>query len=487
MSDSEENTRRLAALDRAHVWHPFTPMQQWRETEPLIIERAEGDTLIDTMGRRYLDGVSSLWCNVHGHRVPELDNAIRAQLDKVAHTTLLGLASPSSIELAAQLAERTPGRLNKVFYSDSGATALEVAFKMAVGYWYHSDQPQRTRFVGLAGGYHGDTTGSMSVGYSDLFHRPFASLVFPVSWFAATDACRPPPGLALPSSDTEGDISSDTEGDISSDTEVWPSEDVRLGKGLAEHSLTTLEELLAEVGHETAAVVIEPLMQGAAGMICQPEGFLGGVAALTKKYDTLLIVDEVATGFGRTGRMFACEDEDVEPDILCLGKGITGGYLPLAATLATDAIEAAFCGPLEEKRTLYHGHTYTGNALACAVALASLERFDREGLLEHVAQSIDQLRRGLRPLLDCPGVLDVRQRGLMIGIELCKDRATREPFDFSRRMGARVCAAMRTKGVIVRPLGDVVVLMPAPGMSHENLARLLEVVVETIPEVMLLE
>jgi adenosylmethionine-8-amino-7-oxononanoate aminotransferase len=464
MNDSDADTRRLVALDRAHVWHPFTPMQQWRETEPLVIERAERDMLIDTTGRRYIDGVSSLWCNVHGHRVPELDEAIRAQLDKVAHTTLLGLASPPSIELAAQLAERTPGNLRKVFYSDSGATALEVAFKMSVGYWHHSGHPAKTRFVGLAGAYHGDTTGSMSVGFSELFHRTFASLVFPASWFPAPDPCRPPADLSAPPA-APG---------------VWPSEDAGLGQALNEYSLVALDELLEKIGHETAAVVVEPLVQGAAGMICQPEGFLGGVAALAKKYDTLLVADEVATGFGRTGTMFACEQESVAPDILCLGKGITGGYLPLAATLATDAIEAAFCGDPSAGRTLYHGHTYTGNPLACAVALASLERFDRAGVLERAASLAEVIRQGLEPLRECPRVLDVRQRGLMVGIELCQDRASREPFDFSRRTGAKVCAVLREKGVIVRPLGDVVVLMPAPGIGLESLTRVLDLVVETI-------
>jgi adenosylmethionine---8-amino-7-oxononanoate aminotransferase len=471
------DTRRLIELDKAHVWHPFTPMKQWRDPpegtlgEPLVIERAEGEFLIDTEGRRYIDGVSSLWCNVHGHRVPAIDQAIRDQLDKVAHTTLLGLASEPSIELAAELVRRAPvfeGRkLNKVFYSDAGATAVEVALKMAVGYWFHKGQPKKTKFIAFRGAYHGDTTGSMSVGFSELFHKPFGSMVFEVLWAPSPDAVRDPGTLGM---NAPG---------------LWPSEDSAIASRLNARCLQDLDLLLLRHAEETAAILIEPVMQGAAGMICQPPGFLRGVADLARKYNVLLIADEVATGFGRTGQMFACEHESVTPDIMCVAKGITGGYLPLAATLATDEIEQAFAGELHERRTLYHGHTYTGNALGCAAALASLRLFDEERLLEAIRWAAEEIHLYLGALRDAakfPHVIDVRQQGLMVGIELAKNRQSREPFDFSKRLGAAVCAAMRPKGLIIRPLGDVIVLMPIPAMGEESLHRMLDIVIETLAE-----
>lgn len=468
---NESATARLARLDHQHVWHPFTAMKQWREQPPLIIERGEGPWLIDTDGRRYIDGVSSLWCNVHGHRVKAIDDAVRAQLDKIAHTTLLGLASPPSIEFAAMLAERTPGSLNKVFYSDAGATALEVAFKIAVGYWYHRGQPDKQRFIGLAGAYHGDTTGAMSVGYSELFHRPFLPMVFPVTNFPSPDALRAPEDVRAKAGVRAAD--------------VWPSEDPALADALMEHCLDELDSMLQRQAAETAAIVIEPVMQGAAGMITQPAGFVRGVADLAKKHSVLLIADEVAVGFGRTGKMFAVEHDEVEPDILCLAKGISGGYLPLAATVVRDEIEQAFTGELTDKRTLFHGHTYTGNPLACAAAIASLELFDETNLLEHIRTSEAIIHEKLAPLRDpaaCPHVVDVRQRGVMVGIELGRRTGGggAEAFDFTRRTGAAVCMAMRDKGLIIRPLGDVVVLMPIPAMPHDVLGQMLDVVMETL-------
>ena len=478
---------RLAALDHAHVWHPFTPMRQWCAEPPLVIDAADGDFLIDTDGRRYLDGTSSLWCNVHGHRVPTIDQAIRDQLDRVAHTTLLGLASTPSIELAAELIKRAPlrsphtpahacveaGPLTRVFYSDAGATALEVAFKMAVGYWFHTGRPEKHKFIGLAGAYHGDTTGAMSVGFSELFHRPFLSMVFPVTSFPAPDALRF--AAARAPARTASDKAC---------VEAWPSENPAILNPLTHHCLTTLEQLLTERSHETAAIVIEPVMQGAAGMIPQPPGFVRAVADLARKHDVLLIADEVATGFGRTGKLFACEHDGVTPDILCLAKGISAGYLPLAATLTTDRIYDAFTGELSERRTLYHGHTYTGNALACAAGLASLRLFDETDLLAKInddAAYIAGRLDALRDPRDFPHVLDVRQRGLMIGIELGRSRdssGVAEPFDFAKRTAANLCKRMRDHGVILRPLGDVLVLMPIPAMQRDNLARLLDVAID---------
>jgi adenosylmethionine-8-amino-7-oxononanoate aminotransferase len=464
----EREIQRLVALDHAHVWHPFTPMRQWREAEPVIIEAGAGDELIDVHGRRYIDGVSSLWCNVHGHRVASIDDAIRGQLERIAHTTMLGLANVPATELAARLVSLAPGprKLNKVFYSDSGATATEVAFKMAVGYWFHRGEPERNTFIALSGAYHGDTVGAMSVGYSELFHRPYKSMVFHTEFVS-------PPQVAVGYRRAEN----------------WALEDEPWCNSVRDRAIGELDDALTRLGGQVAGVVVEPLVQGAAGMLMQPPGYLRGVADLVKKHGTLLIADEVATGFGRTGRMFACEHEEVTPDILCLGKGLSGGYLPLAATLATEAIEQAFTGELHEHKTLYHGHTFTGNPLACAAALASLDLFDENNVLAEVNRKAELLRQMLTPLRELPEVSDVRQRGLMVGIELggsSSDGAS-QMGDFgettnryARRIGHEVCAACRAHGVIVRPLGNVVVLMPPLAIQEKNLRRLAEVVVGEI-------
>ncbi len=473
-------TATLAALDHAHLWHPFTPMKQWRQAEPLVIEKGDGCCVFDAGGKKFIDGVSSLWCNVHGHCVPEIDAAITAQLKKIAHTTLLGSSSPPAIELAAKLCARAPAGLDKVFYSDAGATAVEVAFKMAVGHWFHQGQPGKKKIIGLAGAYHGDTVGAMSVGYSDLFHRPFHALVFGVDWFPAPDALRPPIGCNLPNMNELP-------------RNVWPGEWAPLTAAVAAHSLGRLRAMLEANAHETAAVCIEPVMQGAAGMVCQPPGFLKGVERLCRAHQVLLIADEVATGFGRTGHLFACDSEGVTPDLMALAKGISGGYLPLAATLATDAIERSFCGELSERKTFFHGHTYTGNPLACAAGIASLDLFDAPpagsacpDLLTHARALAGIIAGELDALRGNPNILDVRQRGLMVGIELGRRNpdGSVAPFDFAKRTAHAICAKLRDEGILVRPLGDVLVLMPAPAMPHDlgrELAQKTVKAIETWP------
>ncbi|MBI4702572.1 MAG: adenosylmethionine--8-amino-7-oxononanoate transaminase [Deltaproteobacteria bacterium] len=461
----------LVALDHAHLWHPFTPMRQWRERAPLIIERAEGDFLVDVQGRHYIDAVSSLWCNVHGHAVAEIDAAVREQLGLVAHSTLLGLGNVPAIRLAARLARLAPDGLTKVFFSDAGAAATEVAFKMAAGYWFHAHAQERDTFVGIAGAYHGDTTGAMSVGYHELFHRPFKHMVFRTAW--------------APSPDVSHSALWRRTAQPSSCRRTWAQEDDAACSAVSDEALDALDALLCELGERVAAVVIEPLVQGAAGMIVQPPGYLRAVAEIARRHGTLLVADEVATGFGRTGAMFACEHEAVTPDLLCLGKGLSGGYLPLAATLATDEIEQAFCGELAEHRTLYHGHTFSGNPLGCAAALASLEIFERCGLLAAVARKAELLARQLDPLRDArryPLVFDVRRRGLMVGIELSADGTAATGFDPSRRLGYEVSERCRARGVIVRPLGNVVVLMPPLAIEEGNLELVAQVVVEAIGE-----
>ncbi|HEY8506523.1 MAG TPA: adenosylmethionine--8-amino-7-oxononanoate transaminase, partial [Gemmataceae bacterium] len=341
----------LERWDRDHVWHPFTPMQEYAAEPPLIIERAEGAYLIDLDGNRYIDGVSSLWCNVHGHRVPELDGAVREQLGRVAHSTLLGISNVPAIRLARRLAELAPPGLGRVFFSDSGATAVEVALKMAFQYWRQcrEPRPEKTLFLALTGAYHGDTLGDVSVGDIGRFHDLFRPLLFETVRAPSPYCYRCPLSLD------------------------------RATCGVA--CAAELERLVRAHADRMAAVVVEPLVQGAAGMITAPEGYLRRVREVTRECGVLLIADEVAVGFGRTGTLFACEQEQVVPDFLCLAKGLTGGYLPLAATLTTDEVYSAFLGRAEEGRTFFHGHTYTGNPLGCAAALASIDRLTEGGVL----------------------------------------------------------------------------------------------------------
>lgn len=452
----------LRRLDKQHVWHPFTPMKLWLESDPLVITAADGMHLIDSDGNRYLDGFSSLWCNVHGHRVPEIDAAIRDQLDRVAHTTMLGFASEPAILLADRLMKIVPPGLTKVFYSDAGATATEVAFKLAAQYWFNVGKPAKTEFVGFAEAYHGDTIGAMSIGRMPSFHKPYFPMLFKTH-FAPTPYVYRYPGNA----------------DVPVGIYKNADEDVGVpGRAAAvrDRCLRDLESILQQHGDRIAAVCIEPMVQGAGGMIVQPPGFLAGVARLAKQYDTLLIADEVAVGFGRTGRMFACEHENVRPDLLCVAKGLTGGYLPMAATFTTQPMFDAFLGEPWEGRTFFHGHTYTGNPLAAAAALASLDLFEKRDLLGHVRTTSAKLANMLRELADLPHVGEIRQLGYMVGIELVADRATKTPFDPKRRVGAEVCFNCRKHGVIIRPLGDVIVLMPPLAMGESDLRTIVNAV-----------
>jgi adenosylmethionine-8-amino-7-oxononanoate aminotransferase len=443
-------TEDLHRLDRQHIWHPFTPMKLWADSDPLVIVAAEGMHLIDSDGHRYLDGVSSLWCNVHGHRVPEIDDAIRAQLDKVAHTTMLGLASEPAILLADRLMKLVPRSLKKVFYSDAGATATEIAFKLAAQYWYNLGRPDKTEFVGFTEAYHGDTFGAMSIGRTTAFHQAYFPMLFKTHFSPTPFVYR-------------------------SDS---PDDPQRVKR----ECLAKLESILQEHGPRIAAICIEPIVQGAAGMIVHPEGFLREARRLATEYGVLLICDEVAVGFGRTGKMFACEHEEVEPDLMCVAKGITGGYLPLAATFATWKIFDAFLGEPWEGKTFYHGHTYTGNPLACAAALASLDLFDKNHLVAAVAQKSLELSGTLTEVLGSHGhVGDIRQKGLMVGIELVEDKATRKSFDPRRRMGAEVCARIRRHGVILRQLGDVIVMMPPLAMGMDDLNVIVDAIEQSIP------
>jgi adenosylmethionine-8-amino-7-oxononanoate aminotransferase len=445
----------LAHLDKQYIWHPFTPMSLWLQDDPLVIVAAEGMHLIDQHGKRYLDGVSSLWCNVHGHRVPEIDAAIEAQLKKVAHSTMLGLSNEPAVLLAERLMKIVPSNLKKVFYSDSGATATEVAFKIAAQYWFNKGEKNKNEFIGFAEAYHGDTFGAMSVGRTELFHRAYWPMLFKTH-------PAPIPRLAAPLWGREN---------------LRDSSSKRPASGAAEQirddCLARLETILQNNASRIAAICIEPMVQGAGGMIVQPQGFLSGVRELATKYNTLLIADEVATGFGRTGKMFACEHENVQPDLMCTAKGITGGYLPLAATFATQEIFEAFLGRPWEGKTFYHGHTYTGNPLACAAAIASLDLFEKNKLVQRVQEKSMQLVRMLDDLRSLSHVADIRQKGFMVGIELVEDKKTNRPFDPQRRIGAYVCQQIRKHGIILRPLGDVIVLMPPLAMEMADLKKII--------------
>jgi adenosylmethionine-8-amino-7-oxononanoate aminotransferase len=433
-------TARLAAADHRHLWHPFTQMQDWLAEDPVIIDRGEGVELIDTLGRRYLDGVSSLWCNIHGHRVPELDEALRAQLDRIAHSTLLGLASTASIECAEELVRHVPPALTRVFYSDAGATAVEIAIKLAYQHFQLRGDLQRSQFVSITGGYHGDTIGSVSVGGIDLFHRIFKPLLFDVHHAPQPYCYRCPLGKALPA--------------------------------CAMACAGEVEAIFAAHPGQIAALVIEPLMQGADGMIAQPPGYLRRMREICDRHGALLICDEVATGWGRTGTTFAIEQEGVVPDIMTMAKGLTGGYLPLAATLTTEGIFESFLGPFESRRTFFPGHTSAGNPLACAVATASMKLLRERKIIEGLPAKVEALRAALTPLADHPHVGEIRQRGLMVGIELVRDRADRSEYEYARRVGNQACLEARRQGVMLRPLGNVVVLMPPLAMTVAQLEQL---------------
>ncbi len=431
----------LERWDKEYFWHPFTQMKVYREEENLIFERGEGVYLYDIKGRRFIDAISSLWCNLHGHNHPKLNKALIDQLQKVAHTTTLGSSNVPAILLAKRLVEIAPKGLTRVFYSEDGAEAVEIAIKLAYQYWRNKGE-KRKAFITLSEAYHGDTLGAVSLGGIDLFHGTYKDLLFE--------------SIKLPS------------------PYLFCKEKYgRLCDECKQELLNMLEEILKS-REDIVAVSLEAGIQGAAGMLPFPRGFLRGVRELTRKYNTLLIVDEVATGFGRTGTMFYCEQEEVSPDFMCLGKGITGGYLPLAATLTTEEVFNAFLGEFGELKHFYHGHTYTGNNLACAVALANLEVFEEERTLEKLQPKIEHLRKTLEEFWELKHVGDVRQLGFMAGIELVKDKKTGERFPYGERTGFKVAYKCRERGVFLRPLGDVMVLMMPLVISIEEMDHVLD-------------
>ena len=436
-------TDQLREWDKRHVWHPFTQMQDWERDQPIVITKGEGAWLIDSDGKRYLDGVASMWTNVHGHCRRELNEALKAQVDRLEHSTLLGLAGEQSIILARRLAEITPVGLDRFFYSDNGSTAMEVAVKMAFQYQVHRGRPERKRFITFRNAYHGDTLGAVSVGGIDIYHSTFRPLLF--------DAIQAPSPYCYR-------------------CELGCNDPATCGM----KCIDALEVLLVQHAATCAGLVIEPLLQGAGGMIVQPPGFLRRVRELCDTHGVLLITDEVATGFGRTGRMFACEHENVIPDIMALSKGIAAGYLPLAVTVTSEEVYSAFMGEYAELKTFFHGHTFTGNPLACAVALKSLDLFESDRLLDALQPKITRLGERLAVCARLTHVGDVRQCGLAAGIELVEDKDSKRAYPWEQKVGIRVCQAARTLGVFSRPLGTTVVVFPPLVITPDELESLMD-------------
>lgn len=453
METIETQKKQLELDDRECIWPPFTQMQEHVKQDPIIIEEGTGCILKDIYGNEYIDGVSSLWTNVHGHRKQKLDLAVKNQLDKIAHSTMLGLSNVPAVRLARKLVDITPEGLSRVFYSDSGSTAVEIAIKIAFQYQQQAadGDSNRTKFISMVNAYHGDTIGSVSVGGIDLFHTTYRPLLFKTLKAESPYCYRCVYGKVFPSCGFE--------------------------------CLNQMEALIKSNRKELAGVVMEPLVQGAAGILVHPPGYLKRVRELCTRYDIIMIVDEVAVGFGKTGKMFACEQEEVVPDIMTLAKGISGGYLPLAATLTSEKIYEGFLAEYDEFKTFFHGHTYTGNPLACAVAIANLEIFEEEKLLDKLEEKIDHFTKRLEPFNHLDNVGDVRQCGFMVGIELVADNETKEPYPAKDRMGHRVIMEARKRGLIIRPLGDVVVLMPPLAISIEALDRLCDITYESIQAV----
>jgi adenosylmethionine-8-amino-7-oxononanoate transaminase len=444
------NYQQLSKKDKKHIWHPFTQQKEWvMDKDITIVTKGKGTYLYDAKGKKYLDGVSSLWCNVHGHRVPEIDRAIQKQLKKIAHSTMLGASNEPAILLAERLVKLAPRGLTRVFYSDSGSEANEIAAKMAFQYWKQSKpaKPKKNLFLTVREGYHGDTLGSVSLGGIDLYHGIYGPMLFKTL------------KVKSPHKYSSRRVSN----------EKWLRDCIR-----------EAETCFRKYGSRLAAVHMEPLIEGAGGMLVHPWGYLKAIRRLCDRYDVLLILDEVATGFGRTGTMFACEQEGVRPDLLCLAKNLTGGYLPVAATLTTEKIYKAFLGTFGSLTTFYHGHTFTGNPLGCAAALANLELMEKKGFLEGIQEKSQMLQDLLDPLVAHPHVSEIRLRGMMGGIELVKDKKTKESYHYETKIGYRVCTEARKQGVLMRPLGNVIVVMPPLAILKKDLAYLIEVISKSI-------
>ncbi|MBT89774.1 MAG: adenosylmethionine--8-amino-7-oxononanoate transaminase [Spirochaetales bacterium] len=419
---------KIKSYDLDYLWHPFTQMKEYGEDEPLVIESSDGVYLIDSDGKRYIDGISSLWVNIHGHKVKKIDAAIKKQIDKISHSTLLGVTNPPASILAKKLIDIAPKGLKKVFYSGDGASAVEVALKMAFQYWLLKKKPAKQKFVCLKDGYHGDTLGAVSVGGIDLFHSTYKPLLFKSFQISSYDS--------------------------------------------SDETIKELEDLLSRKSDEIAALIIEPYVQTAGGIKVAREGYLKDVRRVCDTYNVLLLVDEVATGFGRTGEMFACNHDDITPDILILGKGLTSGYLPLSATITTQDVFDTFLGDYDELKTFFHGHSYSGNPLSCVTAIANLEIFDEEKTISKIKKSIRILDDELKEFKGLRHVSDIRSKGLIAGIDLQKNPKKNISYELNERIGKKVCDMARNEGVLIRPLDDTIVIMPPVSIKQKELKKL---------------
>jgi adenosylmethionine-8-amino-7-oxononanoate transaminase len=430
---------KIKEYDLEYIWHPFTQMKEYKEEDPLVIEDADGVYLIDSEGNKYIDGVSSLWVNIHGHKAEKINNAIKKQVDKIAHSTLLGITNPSASILAKKLIDISPTGLKKVFYSGDGASAVEVGLKMAFQYWLLKGKPNKNKFICLKDGYHGDTLGAVSVGGIDLFHSTFEPLLFQSFKINSYDS--------------------------------------------TEKMINELELILKDKHEEIAGFILEPYVQAAGGMKVADDGYLSTVRTLCDKYDILLILDEVATGFGRTGKMFACEHDAITPDMLILGKGLTGGYLPLSATITTNEIFETFLGDYEELKAFFHGHSYSGNPLSCAAAIANIEIFEEEKTLESLKEKIAIFEDELKEFKGLSNVASIRNKGLMAGIDLKLNVDEGVSYSIRDRIGKKVCENAMKDGVLIRPLGDTIVLMPPISIKPDELKKLTRTVYKSIKEI----
>ena len=443
--------------DRQYIWHPFTQMKEWEKTDPTIITEGKGVFLKDLQGRKYIDGTSSIWVNLHGHQKKQIDRAVIAQMAKFSHTTLLGLSHQPAIILAEKLVKKAPKGLQgtrplrKVFYSDNGSTAVEVALKLAFGFFQHTGLPRKKKFISFLSAYHGDTVGAVSLGGINLFHEFYRPLLFETIKAPAPYCYRCPLGLTYPACKMA--------------------------------CVDEVEKIMEGHHHDVAGLVIEPVVLAAAGMITAPGGYLKKIRALCTRYNILLIADEVATGFGRTGKFFACEHDHVSPDLMAVAKGMTGGYLPLSATLTTQEIYNAFLGDYSEFKTFFHGHSYTGNPLGCAAGIANLEIFEKEKTLKKIQPKIRFLKKALRDIAQWKHVGEVRQAGMIVGIELVADCANKTPYPLTLRIGHQVCEEAKKKGVLLRPLGNVIPVIPPLSISLRDLKKLVHVVQEAIQKV----
>lgn len=454
-----------AGADKRYLWHPFTQMREWCAPghAPIVIVSGEGAVLRDDGGREYLDGNASIWTNIHGHRHPRIDAAIRAQLDRIAHCSALGVTNDAAPILAEKLIALFGGDAgHRVFFAGDGSSAMEAALKMAFQARIHRGESRRARFVSLGGAYHGDTVGAMSLGHSGPFHRPFAPLMFETQEVMSPACYRCPFNRAWP---TRG-------------------QDSRATRSCEWECAGQLRDALDDGPDTTAAFVLEPRVQGAAGMLMHPHGYVAKAAKLCRERGIWLIADEILTGFGRTGAMFACAHEGVRPDLVALGKGLSGGYLPLAATLASGEIFDAFLGEHAEFKTFFHGHSYSANPLACAAARASLEVFETEKTLDRLPALVSTLARVSDRFWDHPNVGDVRQEGLILAIELVEDFASRRPFPGESRLGHRICEAAKKHGLLTRPILNTLILMPPLCVAPEQIQAMVDALWKGLCEVL---